>query len=92
SISQTSDGGYIVAGNTGSYGAGSYDYLIIKLDSSGNINNCSYVQSISPSSTSPTLSTSSITLTIFSPSLSSSSPSLSSSSPSLSSQKLCPSQ
>jgi len=37
SICQTSDGGYIVAGFTYSFGAGSYDFLVIKLNSSGNI-------------------------------------------------------
>lgn len=38
SIQQTGDGGYIIAGKTiGLLGAGSGDFLIIKLDSSGNI-------------------------------------------------------
>jgi uncharacterized delta-60 repeat protein len=37
SIRQTSDEGYIVAGQTESYGAGSDDYLVLKLDHKGNI-------------------------------------------------------
>ena len=37
SIQQTSDGGYIVAGYTQAYGAGSADILIVKFDSGGNI-------------------------------------------------------
>ena len=37
SIQQTSDGGYIVAGETSSSGAGSADFWVLKLDSSGNI-------------------------------------------------------
>jgi uncharacterized delta-60 repeat protein len=37
SIQQTSDGGYIVAGKTGSFGAGAYDLWVLKLKSDGTI-------------------------------------------------------
>jgi len=37
SISQTAEGGYIVAGITKSFGAGKYDFWIIKLFSSGDV-------------------------------------------------------
>jgi hypothetical protein len=37
SIIQSSDGGYVVAGSSDSFGAGSYDIYVVKLDSSGNV-------------------------------------------------------
>jgi hypothetical protein len=37
SITQSSDGGYVVAGGTQSFGAGGSDFYVVKLDSSGNV-------------------------------------------------------
>ena len=37
SIQQTSDGGYIVAGSTNSFGAGNYDSWILKLGTDGTV-------------------------------------------------------
>lgn len=37
SIKQTNDGGYVIAGYTNSYGFGSFDVYIVKIDKNGNI-------------------------------------------------------
>jgi len=44
SIQQTTDGGYIVGGRTSSFSVGREDILILKLDSSGNIHDCSIIK------------------------------------------------
>ncbi len=41
SIQQTTEGGYIVAGATESFGVGGYDLWLLKLDGNGQISNCS---------------------------------------------------
>jgi hypothetical protein len=43
SIQQIIGGGYIVAGYTNAFGAGNEDAWVLKLDSNGNINNCSII-------------------------------------------------
>jgi len=66
SVQQTSDGGYIVAGYTESFGASYDDIFLIKTDADGNIGSCSIVQNVSP-----TVNTVSPTVTTPSPSVSS---------------------
>jgi hypothetical protein len=90
SIRQTSDGGYIVAGYTRSYGIGGEDIFLIKTDANGNIGSCSIVQNVSPTvnTVSPTVTTPSLSVSSVSPTVNSVSPT--DTSPALTVHEPCP--
>jgi hypothetical protein len=82
-VQQTSDGGYIVAGSTRSFGGGRDDIILIKTDANGNIGSCEIVQNVSP-----TVGTPSVTVTTPSPTVLTVSPTVYSVSPTSTSPNL----
>jgi uncharacterized delta-60 repeat protein len=76
SVQQTSDGGYILAGITSSFGAGLADIFLIKTDTNGDIGSCSIVRNVTPTVTSPSPTVNTPSLYVSSPSPTVTSPSL----------------
>jgi hypothetical protein len=88
-INQTSDGGFVFAGGTGSFGVGGGDVFFVRTDANGNIGSCPIVQNVSPSVTSPSINVTNISVSTYSPTISVSNVSLSVSSPSLTENTIC---
>jgi TolB-like protein len=89
-VQQTSDGGYIVAGSTRSFGAGRHDIILVKTDANGNIGSCEIVQNVSPTVGTPSVTVTTPSLTVYSPSPTVTSPSPTVTSPTLTVSAPCP--
>ncbi len=90
SVQQTSDGGYIVAGHTRSFGAGDWDIILVKTDANGNIGSCGIVQNVTPTVTTPSVGINTRTLPVYSIGLSVASPSPTVTSPTFTVTAPCP--